>query len=391
MRPWTVGSDRVKSRQIRVVFIVPDLRVGGAERHVTTLLPQMNREKFTTSVICIGEEGSLFSALPEAGVSASAMHLGHKRNAGHALIRLIASIKRLQPDIVVVRGYNAEVLGRIAARMGGTRHIIVWVHHIGDAKPRSSVRKLSDHILERWTSRYFGVANAQRNYMMNELRLPRHKIRIIHNGVDPGAFSTQDDRQVLGDLDPRLGSGTPVVGMIAALRPEKDHKNAFLAARIVLEQLPSVKFLIVGDGPMRAELEEYALALGISESVHFVGTRRDIGRLLPAITVFTLSSATVECFPIALLEAMACARPAVCTDVGGVGEILRHGETGFLVPPKCPQMLAARLLDLLNSPRDARRMGLAGRRRVENCFNLSQSVLATEAEFEQLFSSGRTR
>ena len=97
-----------------------------------------------------------------------------------------------------------------------------------------------------------------------------------------------------------------------------------------------------------------------------------------------MSSVTVECFPIALLEAMACARPAVCTAVGGIPEMINNGETGYLVPPKDPQQLADRLVRLLRDPQGARRMGRAARDRVEAEFDLDRSIAATQQAIEDV-------
>jgi glycosyltransferase involved in cell wall biosynthesis len=358
------------------MFIVPDLRVGGAERHITTLVPRLDKARFEPSVVCIGEEGDLFADLSRAEVDAKALHLGGKLKAFWALAKLIAEMRKTRPDVVIVRGYNAEMLGRLAARSAGVECTIVWVHNIGDANPRSYLRRLADRILIRSTNSYFGVAEAQRDYMVNGLGYPENRVRIIYNGVDPRTFSVHSDRTALADFD--LDEKSPVIGIVAALRPEKDHKNLLHAARVILDSLPRVQFLIIGDGPERAALESTCVSLDIARNVRFAGSRTDIGRLLQAIDIFTLSSATVECFPIALLEAMACARPAVCTDVGGVGEIVNHNVTGYLVPPGDPQLLAARLKDLLSNPSAAIQMGIAGRCRIETQFTLDTSVAAAE-------------
>ena len=125
----------MRVRPIRVLFVVPNLFFGGAERNLTTLLPRMDPARFTPSVICIGEEGyagdsGLFSTLPAAGIEAVALRL-HKRQAVRALIELVMMMRRTRPDVVVVQGYNAETLGRIAARIAGVKHTINWVHNIG--------------------------------------------------------------------------------------------------------------------------------------------------------------------------------------------------------------------------------------------------------------------
>jgi glycosyltransferase involved in cell wall biosynthesis len=373
----------VNGRPIRAMFVVPDLGVGGAERHVTTLLPRMDPARFTPSVVCIGEEGALFAALPAAGIEARALHL-RKRQAARALRELISITRWARPDVVVVRGYNAETLGRVAARVAGVEHTIVWVHNIGDTQPRGTVRTVVDHALIRWTSSYFGVAEAQRRYLVDELGYPDDKICVIHNGVDPALFDVNTDRGVLAEFG--FSDRDPVVGILAALRPEKDHATLLLAARIVINEMPRAKFLIIGDGETRPQLEALCSELRITPNVHFAGARCDIARLLCAIDVFALTSVTVECFPIALLEAMACARPAVCTAVGGIPDMINHGETGYLVPPKDPQQLASRLVSLLSDPQTARRMGGAGRDRVEAEFNLDRSVAAAQQAIEDVVS-----
>jgi glycosyltransferase involved in cell wall biosynthesis len=368
-------------RPIRVLFVEPDLQIGGAERHVTTLLPRMDPARFTPSVICIGEEGGLFGSLTAASVDARALHLGGARNALRALAELIMVTRRSRPDVVVVRSFNAETLGRIAARIAGVKHSIVWVHSMLDLRPRSRFRVAIDRALTRWTSGYFGVAEAQRHYLVNELGIPADKIRIIHNGVDLTVFDPSTDRSVLAEFG--FTEHDPVVGIVAGLHPWKDHATLLHAARKVIDSMPDAKFLIIGDGVTRPQLETLCASLQIAANVHFTGARDDVARLLAAIDVFALTS-TTEAFPISLLEAMACGRPAVCTAVGGVPEVLDDGVSGYLVPPRDPQRLADRLLKLLSDPDAARRMGRAGRDCVEARFSLEQSVARAEQAIQDV-------
>lgn len=368
-------------RPLSVLFVVPSLVVGGAERHLVTLLPRMDRLRFTPSVICIGEEGELYSELLSAGIEARALHLGAKREVSRALRELAAIMRKAQPDVVVVRGFNAEILGRLAGRLAGVEHSIVWVHHLGDVETRGALHSTVSRALNRWTSSYFGVAKAQIPYIVDGLGCPPDRVHIIHNGVDPALFEPRSDPDTLAEFGFALGD--PVVGIVAALRPEKDHFTLLHAARNVVAQIPNVKFLVVGDGPTRADLEKLCVDLGIAKNVHFAGTRHDVGRLMPAMNVFTLCSVS-ECFPISILEAMASGLPAVCSDVGGVREILEHGETGYLVPARDPVQLADRLTELLRNPDVAKRFGLAGRRRIEGQFTLERSVAEAERAIERV-------
>ncbi len=370
----------MSGRPIRAMFIVPNLWVGGAERHLTTLLPRMDPARITPSVVCIGEAGPLFADLPAAGIDATALHLG-KRQAARALRELVSITRRQRPDVVVVRGYNAETLGRFAARVAGVEHTVMWVHNNSNIVPRRWVRRTVDHALIRWTSAYFGVAEAQRRYLVDELGYPDDKIRIIHNGVDPALFDVNTDRGVLAEFG--FAEGDPVVGIVGTLRPVKDHGTLLRAARIVINEIPRARFLVIGDGPIRPQLEALASELAITPNVHFAGWRRDVAQLVNEMDVFAMTS-TTECFPMALLEAMACARPTVCTAVGGIPEMINHGESGYLVPPKDPQQLAARLVSLLSDPQNAHRMGRAGRNRVEAEFSLDRNVEAAQRAIEDV-------
>ncbi len=369
---------------VRVLYVVPDLRVGGAERHVTTLLPALDRTRFAASALCIGQEGALFGALGDGGVQARA--LGRpKQQFLLAFADLVREMWRSSPDVVVTRGYNAEMLGRIAALLTRVPRTIVWVHHCGDLAPRSRFRRLADRLLDPFTSAYYGVAHGQVPYLTGDLGYPAGKVRVIPNGTDPAAVggdpTARRDPGVAATLG--IGPDDPVVGILAALRPEKDHATLLRAARLVMDEIPGTRVLIVGDGALRPELQRLANGLDIGDRVIFAGNRSDIGDLLRVMDVFTLSSTTIECAPMALLEAMATARPAVCTAVGGVPDIIVDGVTGYLVPPRDPRALANRLVPLLREPERARLMGKSARQRLEAEFTLDRSLREAQRALEE--------
>jgi glycosyltransferase involved in cell wall biosynthesis len=143
----------------------------------------------------------------------------------------------------------------------------------------------------------------------------------------------------------------------------------------------------VGDGPLRNSLEQLAQALGVSDHVAFLGTRSDVPALLQQVTIGVNSSQN-EGFPNAIIEYMAANLPVVATNVGGVPELVIDGETGTLVPSDNPSALADALLYLLRTPVVARRMGAAGRRRVEEHFTAQRMVRETEAVYEALLKQG---
>lgn len=365
----------IGDRKLKVAYVVPDLGIGGAERHVTTLMSHLDRERFDPMVICLGRQGELFASLAASGVPAVALERS-KRQALACLFDLVQHLREASPDVVIVRGYNAEVLGRIAAVLARVPRVIVWVHNCGDLEPRGSFRRICDVALDHVTDAYFGVADAQKSYLIDVLSYPERKVRIIHNGVDLSPFLGGSDNGVRGELGIR--DDELVVGILAALRPEKDHETFLRAASLISQGSPKARFVIVGAGAGRASLESLAVELGLAERVVFTGARNDVPALLASMDVFVLCSFTIECFPMALLEAMASSLPAVCTGVGGVGELLDDGVTGYLVPPRDPGALAERLSSLLESQNQRRQFGAAARARVKAEFTLSKSVTESE-------------
>ncbi len=365
---------------VRVLFVVPDLRFGGAERHVSTLAPALDPRRVVPSVVCIGEEGGLFPGLAATGVPARALHL--HRNPAAALLALMRIMRAERPDVVVTRGYSAEGLGRIAAALTRVPRCVIWVHNCGDVEERGRVRSLVDRILAPVTDAYYAVAHGQRSYLTNELGYPDDRIEVIYNGVDPDTIPVSpgraDPAAAMVAAEFGVGPPTPVVGVVAVLRPEKDHANLLHAMRLVLDEIPEARLLVIGDGEERGRLEALADRLAITASVVFAGSRSDVPTLLSMIDVVALSSYTVECFPMALLEAMAAGVPAVATAVGGVPEMVEDGVTGYIVAPRDPRAMAAALVKVLRDRDGASAMGAAARGRVEERFTLVRSVRAAE-------------
>ena len=155
------------------------------------------------------------------------------------------------------------------------------------------------------------------------------------------------------------------------------------------DRLPDVRFLLVGDGPCRGELEQLSSELGLGDRVVFAGMRSDIAEMLSLCDVTVLASYTVECCPHALLEAMAAGVPSVCTAIGGVPEMIEEGVTGRLVPPFDPHGLAEGIVRVIDPIDRAREMGRAARARLEENFSLERSVREAEWVLEHVAEQPR--
>jgi len=371
---------------MRIMFVVPSMTVGGAERHLTHLLRMLDRERFETSVVCISSPGALFDEVRAMGVEAVSLDT-RMRQAPRAMLGLMRAVRRFRPHAIVTRGFNAEVLGRIAARLAGTPASVVWKHNCGDLHLRLRTR-LADRLLDPVTDYYFGVAFGQIPYLVNERGYDGAKIRIIRNGVEPDSCARIADPRRRAEIAASLGlrEGDVVVGILAVLRPEKDHATFLRAGRRIVDEVPRARLLIVGDGPERARLEALAAELGLGDRAVFAGMRSDVREVLSVVDVSVLSSFTIECFPFSILEAMSAGVPAVCTAVGGLPELVEHGVTGYLVPPRDPEGLARGVVRIIGREGVGAAMGAAARERLERLFTLEASVRETERAFAELLA-----
>lgn len=373
----------------RVLFVVPTLTVGGAERHLARVLPRLDPARFTPRVVCIKDRGPMSAPLEAAGVQVTSLERGG-REIHLALRDLVREARAFRADAIVTRGFNAEVLGALAAKAARVPRVIVWKHNCGEVRPRRRERVLS-RLVNRLTHSYFGVAYGQVPYLVNDLGIRGDKVRIIRNGVDPAEFTPDRRGGRGGDAARELGIGDHdvVVGILAVLREEKDHATFLRAGRRIVDARPDARLLIVGDGPLREELEALADELALGDRVVFAGMRADVDEMLRIIDVVVLSSFTIECLPFAVLEAMGAGLPSVCTAIGGLPELIEDDETGYLVPPRDPRGLAEAVLRVVAD--DARReaMGDAARRRLEQHFTLDRSVAETERVLAEVIGSAR--
>jgi glycosyltransferase involved in cell wall biosynthesis len=244
--------------------------------------------------------------------------------------------------------------------------------------------------LDNSTSRFNGaviaVSNAVREDLLEQGMDP-HRAIVIKNGIE------------IPPLDPGLGSrvraelgiapDTPVIGTVGRLSPQKDYPTLLKAAAGIIAAVPRAIFLILGDGDLRVDLEKLAGELGIGERVRFLGYRENVMDAVAAFDIFALASLW-EGLPLAVLEAMALARPVVATAVPGTVEALEDGETGFAVPLKVPSALAEKIIELVRDPEKSRKMGVSGRRRVEESFSRERMVDEHESLYRRLLRQ-RTR
>lgn len=368
------------SRRARVLFVVGNFVAGGAERHLLELWSRIDRERFEIVIACFRREGQFLPAVERLGWPIVELGVG-RRIYGPAgmrgLVRLVHAVRSLRPDVIHGYLFGPNLYAVLAGRLAGVPAVVVAKRNV-DAFETPRQRWLQRRI-HRAADFVTAVSEAV-GVTVEQMGVPRSHIVVIENGVDAERFAVPT-------REPFAANGaTPLVGSVGCLAPRKDYGTLLTALDELSRRGTAFQAELVGDGPDRSRLEAQAEALGLSHRVRFLGERADVDELLPRMDVFVLSSRE-EGIPNALLEAMAAARPAVATAVGGTPEVLREGE-GWLVPPGSPVALADALAQALSDPDEARRRGRAAQRGVRERSSIVAMVQRHEAFYAR---AGRGR
>jgi len=378
--PTTSSLDAQPREPLRVMFLLTSMPVGGAETLLVNLVRRMDRARFRPGICCLKERGELGESL--AGEMAVHSRLLSGKYDLRVLPRLARLLRRERTGAVVTVGAGDKMFwGRLAARLARVPVAVSALHSTGWPDGIGRLNRL----LTPLTDGFIAVAEEHRRYLVHQEGLPEEKVHTIPNGVDVHRFAPLPASSELRDeLD--IPETAPLVGIVAALRPEKNHRLFLQAAARVQRSIPEAHFLIVGDGPLRPQLEQTAADLQLSSHVHFLGTRPDVPAVLSMLDVFALSSDN-EANPVSILEAMAMAKPVVATQVGSVAESVVDGTTGYLVKPGDPSELAGRIVQLLQDPLLARSLGQAGRECVVRHWSLERMVEGYERLIEELHAA----
>jgi L-malate glycosyltransferase len=355
-----------------VCQLLHSLNVGGAEMLAARLARRL-RGTFRFVFACLDEVGPLGEELRAEGFP---VHLLGRRPGldWGCPLRLARLLRAERVDVVHAHQYTPFFYG-LAARLPGPRRPILFTEH-GRHQPDypRPKRMLANRLLLTRRDRVVGVGAAVRQALIANEGLPARRVGVLYNGVDVDAFAAAADRAAARR---ELGAGPDdfVLLQVARLDYLKDHATAVRTLARVAAQVPQARLVLVGDGPERPGIEALVRNLNLGDHVRLLGTRQDVGRLLPGGDVFLLTSVS-EGIPVTVLEAMAAGLPVVATDVGGVAEVVKDGQTGLLAPPAEAEALARHVLRLAADPGGRGRMGLAGRERAFALFSEEQMLAA---------------
>jgi glycosyltransferase involved in cell wall biosynthesis len=270
-----------------------------------------------------------------------------------ALISLIRLIFKEKPDIVHTHSSKGGILGRMAARIAGVPHIIhtphghVFYGHFGPFASKIFVRV--ERIFSRFTDRMVALTDGEKNDYINLSVCSPEKLLKIHSGVDVNKFMQANGNRVEKRRSLGLDQNEAVIGFVGWLLPIKGPDYLLKAMDYVWQGHPEASLVLVGKGDMDVDLRAEALKKNANGKVKFLGWREDIDEIMPLFDMLVLPSLN-EGMGRVLVEAMAAGKPVVASRVGGIPDLVQHGETGYLVPPADEKALADSIKKLLDDP-----------------------------------------
>lgn len=377
---------------VKILRVITRLNVGGPARHVV-LLDRGLRGRGHETHLVYGSLAPGDASLEHLAIAAG-LPTTHIRALGRrvnpisdlrAFSRLLRLVFREAPDVVHTHTAKAGTLGRVAAclfnmtRPRRRRCVVVHTFHghvlTGYFGPTMNVAvRLAERTLARITDRVVTISPAQRHDIVTRFNIAdAARTMVVPLGLDLERLARLDS----GAAHLRGPLGIPeralVVGFVGRFVAIKDLATLVRAFARVSAQRPDAVLLLVGDGPLRAEIDALVAALALQKQVHLVGWIEDVAPVHATIDICALSSLN-EGTPVAVIEAMAAAKAVVATRVGGVADVVEHERTGLLVPPQSPEALADAILRLAVDPAERSRMGAAGRQAVVARFSPERLV-----------------
>ncbi|BES66424.1 glycosyltransferase family 4 protein [Gottschalkiaceae bacterium SANA] len=355
---------------MKVAILLTSVRVGGAEMQVYRILSMLNREKIEVIVISMRPFDEVGALIESLGIQVYYLNMTKGISYFRGTYRLYRILCEFQPDLLSTFLYHANILGRFVGHMAGVPRIISSIRNIHfGGKRREWLVKTTDGLVD--LSIMNSRISAER--MVKDKLLKPQKAGVIVNGIDPTGFYKRsgESRQVLRE---KLGLSIDNFVWISIGRfdPQKNFMGLLENFRLVVENQPRARLLLAGDGPLRQLCESYVLEHGLSKYVEFLGIRKDIADLLSLVDGYVLSSLW-EGLPNVLMEAACAELPVVAMDVGGVAELIKEEEYGFLVSNS--KQLSASMIRMMAVPLELREeMGRKSRQHVVGNYSLSAIV-----------------
>ena len=370
---------------MRILHLTTHLNRGGISQYILSVgaaLHQKGHEIFVAS-----SGGEMEKEFQNQGIQTITFPIRTKSELSPkiylALPRLMGWIKRERIDLLHAHTRVTQVMASWIERLTG-KPFVTTAHGFYQ-------RRLGRRIFPAWGKRVIAISNPVARNLLEVFQVPPERVRVIYNGIDfedlYARFQKQDPLAVRKEY--RIPQKANVIGVIARLVEDKGHEYLFRAAKNLEKEFPALHLLVVGDGRSRRPLENLARELNLTSRIYFTGNLRDVSKPLAAMDVFALPAVWREGFGLSIVEAMACKKPIIATNIWALNAIVQSGVNGILVNPKDVQDLAQAIRRILKDKDFRERIGEGGQRTVEERFTLERMVHELEALYLEVFQNKR--
>jgi glycosyltransferase involved in cell wall biosynthesis len=362
-------------------FSMDGQNIHGVTRVLSWWIPRFNKERYNLIVCGLKHPDPASRALEDLGLKV--LYLGRGKLNPITAIDLLKVIKKEKIDILHLHGYGACNFGRIAAIISKTPALL----HEHAAFPRVPLHQvMADYILAKFISETVANCSSVAEFCIKKRSIPSENVKVIFNGIPLDEFKMASHEDIEKEKQRlNIPPDYKIVGTVARLHEQKGINYFIEAMPEVLNSCPKTKFLIVGDGHLRGELEERCKQLNLQHHVVFTGQRKDIPLILSLLDIKVISS-VYEGTTLTVFETMAVGKPIISTDVDGLREVIEDGKTALVVPPKDVKVLAQKIIYLLKNKEEAERLG-ANAREEGKKYDIDSSVRKIEKLYDKLYDS----
>lgn len=373
--------------KISIMHLIPKIRdrdgIYGAEKVLLTVSNKVDKSRFRTIVVSLSDVNPKLPVLlceaQKKGISTDIIYM-----KGRFDLRAIFKVRRLLDkysiDILHCHTYKADIIGLLASRFKKV-HIVTTLHGWTASNTKIKIYELLEVFATSFFDKIIVVAECIKGKLFKRRGVDK-KVTVIPNGVDANKpLKEVNIEKIKEELN--IKPQSQIIGSIGRLSREKGYRYLLDAIVQIKDRFPNIVFVLIGDGPDEENLKDYTKKLEISNRVIFLGYQNYIDKFLAMMEIFILPSLR-ESFGLVILEAMVAGKPVVATSVGGIPFLVENMKTGVLVPPKDPLALANAIVKLLEDKEEAKKMGLAGRKRVEEKFSADAMVKIYEGIYINL-------
>ena len=374
---------------MRILYIIDGMEFGGGERVFAQIINGLPEDRYET-FLATSPNDAFQKAITVKNCSFYPINFSNRYNTAN-LRKLIRIIKDHQIDIVHGQGARAEFYARLAARLSGRKKYVSTVampvegYDVGPTK--RFLYKSLDRFSEKFVNYFLVVSSVLEQTMILDHGIPREKVVKIYNGIETDEYKPNVEKFRNQESEVRrefaLARDVPVIGAIGRLVWQKGFEYFLRSIPALIRNIPKARFILVGEGPLKLELERLAISLGLRDRLVFTGHRSDIRDMMAAMDVVVIPS-VLEGFPMVTLEAMAMEKPIVTTAIDGIMEQIANGKEGLLIEPKSHPAISQAVKRLVDDPAYARSLGVNARAKVVRDFSVHKMITETIKVYETL-------